>query len=194
MDGAEAVLAAAKGARTAIRIAVQTPGGYTDGAVDYARRRKRWSRCRPARTTGRATDLPLFVQNTGSMSVDLLVRLFRQIPTMRVVKDEAGNPLERVCEIRERTGGEVNIFSVNGARTPFEDRDFEVAPSLLERLRLAAGLLPISGPGGAQRTSALAPDLLCPGAPRLSQSGDTSQQEAPRLSQLHGPGLLLFSF
>jgi hypothetical protein len=36
---------------------------------------------------------------------------------MRVVKDEAGNPLQRVAEIRERTGGKLNVFSGNGVRT-----------------------------------------------------------------------------
>jgi len=51
------------------------------------------------------------------MSVDLVVRMFQEIPTMKVVKDEAGNPLQRVGEIRERTGGKLNIFSGNGVRT-----------------------------------------------------------------------------
>ena len=69
------------------------------------------------KTIGKATDLPLFVQSTGDMSVDLVVRMFKEIPTMRVIKDEAGNPLQRVAEIRERTGGKLNVFSGNGVRT-----------------------------------------------------------------------------
>jgi dihydrodipicolinate synthase/N-acetylneuraminate lyase len=69
------------------------------------------------KTIGKATDLPLFVQSTGDMSVDLIVRMFKEIPTMRVVKDEAGNPLQRVAEIRERTNGKLNVFSGNGVRT-----------------------------------------------------------------------------
>ena len=36
---------------------------------------------------------------------------------MRVIKDEAGNPLQRVAEIRERTAGKLNVFSGNGVRT-----------------------------------------------------------------------------
>jgi len=66
---------------------------------------------------GKATDLPLFVQSQGDMSVDLIVRMFKEIPTMRVVKDEAGIPLQRVTEILERTNGKLNVFSGNGVRT-----------------------------------------------------------------------------
>ena len=36
------------------------------------------------------------------MSVDLLVEMFKTIPTMRYVKDEAGIPLERIGELRKR--------------------------------------------------------------------------------------------
>jgi hypothetical protein len=43
--------------------------------------------------------------------------MVREIPTMRVVKDEAGNPLNRVDEIRRRTEGKLNVFSGNGVRT-----------------------------------------------------------------------------
>ncbi|MGP8247538.1 MAG: dihydrodipicolinate synthase family protein [Bryobacteraceae bacterium] len=133
MDGAEAILAAGKGGKTALAIGVQTLGGGTAGAVEYARHAARNGAdaivSLPPRdadadamieyyqTIGKATDLPLFVQTTGNMSVDLVVRMFQQIPTMRVVKDEAGNPLQRVAEIRERTGGKLNVFSGNGVRT-----------------------------------------------------------------------------
>lgn len=57
------------------------------------------------------------MQSTGEMSVDLIVQMFKEIPAMRVVKDEAGIPLQRVAEIRERTGGRLNVFSGNGVRT-----------------------------------------------------------------------------
>src|SRR3982750_4857694 len=53
-------------------------------------------------TVGRTTELPMFAQFVGSMSVDLLVEMFRTIPNFRYVKDEAGEPLARVREIRER--------------------------------------------------------------------------------------------
>jgi dihydrodipicolinate synthase/N-acetylneuraminate lyase len=66
---------------------------------------------------GRATELPLFVQSTGSMSVDLLMEMFKTIPTFRQVKDEAGDPLKRVTEIRERSGDQLKVFSGFGVQT-----------------------------------------------------------------------------
>jgi dihydrodipicolinate synthase/N-acetylneuraminate lyase len=133
MEGAETILAAGKGGKIALVIGVQTLGGDLNGAVEYARHASRHGadaiislppeKADPSamleyyKTIGKATDLPLFVQSTGDMSVDLVVRMFQEIPTMKVVKDEAGNPLQRVGEIRERTGGKLNVFSGNGVRT-----------------------------------------------------------------------------
>jgi len=133
MDGAETILAAGKGGKTALVIGVQTAGGDINGPLEYAKHAARHGadaivslppeKADEAamreyyKAIGKATDLPLFVQSTGNMSVDLIVRMFNEIPTMRVVKDEAGNPLQRVAEIRERTGGKLNIFSGNGVRT-----------------------------------------------------------------------------
>jgi dihydrodipicolinate synthase/N-acetylneuraminate lyase len=132
MDGAEAILGAGKGGKTALVIGVQTEGEI-DGAVEYAKHAQKHGAdaivsLPPGKggadellgyykTIGKATDLPLFVQSTGDMSVDLIVRMFKEIPTMRVVKDEAGNPLQRVAEIRERTDAKLNVFSGNGVRT-----------------------------------------------------------------------------
>ncbi len=139
MDGAEAILAAGKGGKTALAIGVQTTGGDSGGAVEYAKHAARHGadavvslppeKADPNamidyyKTIGKATDLPLFVQSTGDMSVDLIVQMFKEIPTMRVVKDEAGNPLQRVAEIRERTGGKLNVFSGNGVRTMITEMD-----------------------------------------------------------------------
>jgi 4-hydroxy-tetrahydrodipicolinate synthase len=133
MEGAEAILAAGKGGKTALVIGVQTTAGDLDGATEYARHAAKngadaivslppekadeSAMLEYYKGVGKATDLPLFVQSTGNMSVDLIVRMFQEIPTMRVVKDEAGNPLQRVAEIRERTGGKLNVFSGNGVRT-----------------------------------------------------------------------------
>jgi dihydrodipicolinate synthase/N-acetylneuraminate lyase len=133
MEGAEAILAAGKGGKTALVIGVQTQGGDMGAATDYAKHAAKNgadaivslppekagddAMLEYYKTIGKATDLPLFVQSTGDMSVDLIVRMFKEIPTMRVVKDEAGNPLQRVAEIRERTNGKLNVFSGNGVRT-----------------------------------------------------------------------------
>jgi dihydrodipicolinate synthase/N-acetylneuraminate lyase len=70
---------------------------------------------------GAATELPLFVQTRGDMSVDLIVEMFRQIPTMKCVKDEAGYPLGRVREIRERTNDKLAVFSGQGVRTMIDE-------------------------------------------------------------------------
>ena len=43
--------------------------------------------------------------------------MFKTIPTMRHVKDEAGNPLERVAELRQRTGDQLKVFSGQGVAT-----------------------------------------------------------------------------
>ena len=116
MDGAEAILAAGKGGRTALVIGVQDKDGRVDKAVAYARHAARngadaiislppekaddKAMIEYYKTVGQATDLPLFVQSQGDMSVDLVVDMARQIPTMRCIKDEAGNPLARITEIR----------------------------------------------------------------------------------------------
>jgi dihydrodipicolinate synthase/N-acetylneuraminate lyase len=132
MEGTEALLTAGKGGRTAIVIGVQSPdpaaitrysklatrlgadaiislppSGVTDEKtlLDYYQ------------TVGRATELPMFAQFVGNMSVDLLVEMFRTIPNLRYVKDEAGEPLARVGQIRERTGGQVKVFSGKGVQT-----------------------------------------------------------------------------
>jgi dihydrodipicolinate synthase/N-acetylneuraminate lyase len=132
MEGTEALLTAGKGGRTAIVIGVQSPDpaavtrysklatrlgadaiislppfGVTDekALLDYYR------------TVGRTTELPMFAQFVGDMSVDLLVEMFRTIPNLRYVKDEAGEPLARVGQIRERTGGQVKVFSGKGVQT-----------------------------------------------------------------------------
>ena len=43
--------------------------------------------------------VPLFAQSTGTMSVDLLVEMFKTIPTLRQVKDEAGDPSEALTPV-----------------------------------------------------------------------------------------------
>jgi len=64
---------------------------------------------------GKLTPLPFFAQAVGNFSVDLMVEMYKTIPTFRYVKDESGNPLERISEIRERTGDNLKVFSGGGA-------------------------------------------------------------------------------
>jgi 4-hydroxy-tetrahydrodipicolinate synthase len=137
MDGAEAILAAGKGGNTALVIGVQNKEGDIDKSVAYAKHaaangadaiislppEKAGDQATIAyyKTIGQATDLPLIVQSRGDMSVDLIVEMARQIPTMKCIKDEAGNPLARVTEIRERTNDRLAVFSGNGVRTMIDE-------------------------------------------------------------------------
>ena len=76
---------------------------------------------------GRMTELPLFVQSQRSMSVDLIVEMYKTIPTVRQVKDEAGNPLQRIGEFRERTGDQLKVFSGMGVLTMITEMELGFA-------------------------------------------------------------------
>jgi dihydrodipicolinate synthase/N-acetylneuraminate lyase len=137
LDGAEAILAAGKGGMTALVIGVQDKEGKIDQAVAYAKHAAKngadaivslppdkaddKAMIDYYKTIGQAVGLPLIVQSQGDMSVDLIVEMFRQIPTMRCVKDEAGNPLARITEIRQRTNDKLAVFSGNGVRTMIDE-------------------------------------------------------------------------
>ena len=132
MDGAEALLSEAKAGQTAIVIGVQAPDLPT--VAKYSRLAAKLGAdaiisLPPAGVTderalldyyqqvGRTTELPMFAQFINTMSVDLLVEMFRTIPNFRHVKDEAGEPLERIAEIRKRTGDRLKVFSGKGVLT-----------------------------------------------------------------------------
>jgi dihydrodipicolinate synthase/N-acetylneuraminate lyase len=137
LAGAEAILAAGKGGQTSLVIGVQDKEGNIEKSVAYAKHAASHGAdaivsLPPAKaddnamleyykTIGKATDLPLIVQTQGDTTVDLLVEMFKQIPTMKCVKDEAGNPLARVAQIRERTNDKLAVFSGNGVRTMMDE-------------------------------------------------------------------------
>jgi 4-hydroxy-tetrahydrodipicolinate synthase len=137
MDGMEAVLSAGKGGSTAIVIGVQDKQNNLQQSLSYAKFAAKngadaivslppsnaddKTMIEYYKTIGAATELPLFVQTRGDMSVDLIVEMFRQIPTMKCVKDEAGYPLGRIKEIRERTNDKLAVFSGNGVRTLIDE-------------------------------------------------------------------------
>jgi dihydrodipicolinate synthase/N-acetylneuraminate lyase len=144
LAGAEAILATGKGQRTALVIGVQDKAGSIEQARKYAKHAEKngadgiISLPPPGSTDARtileyykqlglATDLPLFVQTTGNLSVDDVIAMYKAIPTMRVVKDEAGNPLERVTPLIEKSGGKLAIFSGNGVRTMIEEMELGFA-------------------------------------------------------------------
>jgi dihydrodipicolinate synthase/N-acetylneuraminate lyase len=132
MEGTEAILSASKGGKTALVIGVQSTD--PDAVVRYVKEAEKLGAdaivsLPPTGVTdekallayyqriGALTSLPLFAQSVGNMSVDLLVEMFRTIPTMRQVKDEAGVPLERVTELRQKTGDQLKVFSGQGVGT-----------------------------------------------------------------------------
>jgi 2-keto-3-deoxy-L-arabinonate dehydratase len=138
MEGNEVILSAAKGGSTAVVIGVQSSD---PAAVSrYAKQAEKLgadaiiSLPPPGVTeekallayyqeVGRMTNLPLFAQAVGAMSVELLVEMFKTIPTMRYVKDEAGVPLERIADLRQKTGDQLKVFSGNGAGTMISEME-----------------------------------------------------------------------
>jgi dihydrodipicolinate synthase/N-acetylneuraminate lyase len=135
-SGTEAILSAGRGGKTALVIGVQTQNNDLPGAIAFAKHAAQHGAdaiCSLPpegndtallsyyKAIGGATDLPLFVQTIGDMSVDLIVEMFRSIPTMRVVKDEAGDPLARVAEIRQRTGDKLGVFAGKGVRVMIDE-------------------------------------------------------------------------
>lgn len=130
--GAEALVSAAKGGATAVVIGVQSK--ELPEAIKYAEHAARIGAdgviCIPPpgvedpqallnfyQQVGRATSLPFFVQAIGSMSVDLIVKMAESIPTMKYIKDEAGEPVRDGPELIRRTGGKLTLFSGRGGGT-----------------------------------------------------------------------------
>jgi 4-hydroxy-tetrahydrodipicolinate synthase len=133
LAGAEAILAIGKRLRPAMVIGVQAPEVQT--AVEYARHAEKLGAdaiisLPPAppdnddallsyfKEVGKATELPLVVQSARNMSVELIVRMFKEIPTLRYVKDEAGgSPLGRIGLLREQTSDKLKVFTGSHGRT-----------------------------------------------------------------------------
>jgi 4-hydroxy-tetrahydrodipicolinate synthase len=146
--GAESLIAAAEGIRAAVVIGVQAD--TSQQAVEFARHATRLGAdaliALPPRgkdderevlayykSVGEASPLPIFVQAIGNMSVDFIVRMSREIPTLRYIKDEAGPVLNRISEFRQRAP-EIHSFTGNHGRTLYE-----------EMLRGSAGSMPAAG-------------------------------------------------
>lgn len=136
--GAETILTAARGGRAMVAIAVQNNAWDTATSVRYARHaaahgadaivsippNNGWNVADQAvidyyKAIAAATDLPLIVQTRGTISVDLMVRLFEAIPTMKATKDEVGDPLQRVGELIRRTGNKLAVWAAGGGSGDF---------------------------------------------------------------------------
>jgi 4-hydroxy-tetrahydrodipicolinate synthase len=131
--GAETILAAGKGGKSAMAIAVQNTVWDIATSVRYAKHaaahgadaivamppNNGWNVSDQAivdyyTAIGKATDLPLIVQTRGTVSVDVMIAMFQQIPTMKATKDEVGNTLERATELIQRTGNKLAVWAAGG--------------------------------------------------------------------------------
>jgi dihydrodipicolinate synthase/N-acetylneuraminate lyase len=137
LDGAEAILAAGRGGKTSLVIGVQAIGGDIATSLRYARHAAEYGAdaiisLPPEKATdqatieyykaiGEATPLPLIVQTKGDMSIDLVSKMFGQIPTMKCVKDEAGDPLARISQIQQATSNRLAVFAGNGVRIMIDE-------------------------------------------------------------------------
>ncbi len=136
MAGAESLGAAAKKLRPALVLGVQAP--TTDAAVRYAIHAKKVGAdaiisLPPVnekdpkaivafyKRVGEATDLPLFAQAVGNMSVATLIEMYKFVPTFRYVKDEAGQPLFRIRELREQSSDQLKVFTGGHGRTLIDE-------------------------------------------------------------------------
>ena len=133
LEGAETMLAAGKRGKSAIAIAVQNAQWDVATSIRYAKHaaahgadaivaippNNGWNVDDQAiidyyKAIGAATDLPLIVQTRGTMSVELMLRMFQQIPTMKATKDEVGNPLERIAPLIEGTNNKLAVWAAGG--------------------------------------------------------------------------------
>ncbi len=136
LDGAEAVASTGKNLAPAIVIGVQAANNVA--AVRYARHAESvgadavislppsWTTDPAAvldyyKQIGSATRLPLFVQAVGDMSVDLILRLYREVPNLRYIKDEAGSPLHRFATLNAETHGDLKIFTGGHGKTLIDE-------------------------------------------------------------------------
>ena len=148
LAGAEAICSLGKKLRPTIVIGVQAPDTAT--AVKYARHAEKAGAdavisLPPAnqsdpkvlleyyRAVGQATELPLILQAVGNLSVDTIVEISKAVPTLRAVKDEAGQPLLRIAEFR-KSAGQLQIFTGSHGKTLID-----------EMLRGFSGSMPAAG-------------------------------------------------
>ena len=134
-DGAEAIAAAGKASRLAVVIGVQAAKVAT--AVRYAKHAEKVGADAVIslppedsppndvldyyKQLGMATDLPLIVQAVGNFSVDLILQMYKAIPTMRYIKDEVGNSLMHAAQIREKSSDQIKVFSGSHGRTLIDE-------------------------------------------------------------------------
>ena len=86
-----------------------------DGGKDESRQMEYYA------AIGEACSRPLIVQTIGQMSVDLVLRMAKQIPTLRYVKDEAGVTLPRLTDYAKRGQILRGVFTGKHGPTMLDD-------------------------------------------------------------------------
>jgi 4-hydroxy-tetrahydrodipicolinate synthase len=82
---------------------------------------------------GAATRLPLFVQAVGDMDINLVMAMYKAIPSMRYLKDEAGDVLAHIVQLTRMTAGNLKVMTGSHGRT------------LLEEMRIgSSGCMPVA--------------------------------------------------
>ena len=141
IEGAEAIVAAAKGLTPKIVIGVQGPD--TETAARYAKHADKLGPdaiiALPPRkgdqrefeldkvrdyykAVAQACGKPLFIQAIGNISVEFILDLMREIPSLHFVKDEAGHTLSRITEFRHAKGPrEPRVFTGGHGRTLIDE-------------------------------------------------------------------------
>lgn len=138
IEGAELIVKANKGLRPTVVIGVQGPD--TETAVKYAKHAEKLQPdaiiALPTRDSGefdldevldyykavgKACGLPMFVQTTGNMSVEFVLKMAKEVPTLLFVKDEAGNSIDRIHEFNASGQDRVTVFTgAHGRNLPDE--------------------------------------------------------------------------
>lgn len=138
LSGSEVIVSTAKRLRPAAVIGVQAK--ETEEAIAYARHAEKIGADaiialppagnQPAdrvlsyyKAIGRACRLPLFAQTVGDISTESVVRMAREIPTLRYVKDEAGPTLTRISWFRKNAADLVQVFTGAHGRTMLDEME-----------------------------------------------------------------------
>ena len=66
---------------------------------------------------GTATRLPLVVQAVGNMDIDLIMAMYKAIPAMRCLKEEAGDVLASIVQLTKMTSGNLKVMTGSHGRT-----------------------------------------------------------------------------
>lgn len=135
LDGAEAIASTGKKLSPAVVLGVQGPD--TAAAVRYAQHAAKVGAdaiiSLPPKQSdpkalvayyaevGRATELPLFVQAIGDLSVETILEMRKAAPTLCCVKDEAGQPLMRFSRLRDGSEGRLTVFTGSHGKTLIDE-------------------------------------------------------------------------